>query len=99
MKKKCFVKIVTSLLIVLGQVDSTEFEESAESAENYNCLSSQIKQPKNYLSAYSDTLSRILSVNNHPNFIFRQFRAFGYGSIRKNEDAEFAESFRNFHLL
>ena len=33
---------------ILGQVDSTEFAESAESEENYNCLSSLIKEPKNY---------------------------------------------------
>ena len=32
----------------LGQVDSTEFAESAESAENHNFLSSLIKQPKSY---------------------------------------------------
>ena len=83
----------------LGQVDSTEFAELAESAKNYNYLSSLIKQPKNYLSTYSDTLSRNLSVKNHPNFIFHQFRVFGYGSICKNENAEFAESFTNFHLL
>ena len=31
-----------------GQVDSTEFAESAESAENHNFLSLLIKQPKNY---------------------------------------------------
>ena len=60
---------------------------------------SSMKQPKNYLSAYSDTLSRILSVKNQANFIFRQFRDFGYGPTRKSENAEFAESFRNFHLL
>ena len=86
-------------LIKVGQVDSTECAESAEFAKNYNYLSSYIKQPKNYLSVYSDTLSRILSIKNHPNFIFRQFRVFGYGSIRKNENAVSAESFRNFHSL
>ena len=32
----------------LGQVDSTEFAELAESAENHNFLSSLIKQPNNY---------------------------------------------------
>ena len=55
----------------LGQVDSTEFAKSAESAENYNYLSSSIKQPKNYLLTYSDTFSWILLIKNHPNFIFR----------------------------
>ena len=54
-----------------GQVDSKEFAESAESAENYNHLSSSIKQPKNYFSTYSDTFSWILSVKNHPNITFR----------------------------
>ena len=83
----------------IGQVDSTEFAESAESTKNYNYLSSSIKQPKNYLSTYSDTFSRILFVKIHPNFIFRQFRVFNYGPIRKNESVEFAESLRNFHLL
>ena len=48
----------------------------------------------NYFSTYSDTFSRILSVKNYPNFIFRQFHVFGYGTIPKNESAEFAESFR-----
>ena len=41
----------------MGQVNSTEF---AESAEIYSYLSSSMKYPKNYLSAYPDTLSRIL---------------------------------------
>ena len=45
----------------------------------------------NYFSTYSDTFSRILSVKNYPNFIFRQFHVFGYGTIPKNESAEFAE--------
>ena len=86
------VTTLPSLVAGGGQADSTEF---AESAENYNYLSSWIKHPKNYLSAYSDTLSRVLSVKNHPNFIFRRFRVFGDGSIYKNENTEFAESFRN----
>ena len=83
----------------VGQVDSTEFAELDESAENYNYLSSSIKQHKNYLTTYSDAFSWILSVKNDPNFIFREYRVFGYGPIPKNENAEFAESFRNFHLL
>ena len=68
--------------------------EFAESAENYNYVSSLIKQSKNYFSTYSDTSSGILSVKNHPNFIFCQFSVFGYGPKPKNENAEFAESFR-----
>ena len=48
----------------------------------------------NYFSTYSDTFSRILSIKNHPNFIFHQFSVFGYGSIPKIENLEFAESFR-----
>ena len=60
----------------MGQVDSTEFAKLAESVENYNYLSSSIKQPKNYLSTFSDTFSRILFIKNHSNFIFRQFGLF-----------------------
>ena len=56
-------------LIFLGQVDSTEFAESAESTGNYNYLTSLIEQSKNYLLTYSDAFSRILSVKNYPNFI------------------------------
>ena len=50
----------------------TEIAESAEYSENYNYLSSQIKQLKNYLSGYSDTLLQILSVKNQPSFFSRQ---------------------------
>ena len=78
----------------IGQVDSTEFAESVESVENYNYVSSLIKWPKNYFSAYSDTFLQILSVKNHPNFIFHQFCVFDYGPIPKNKNAGLAESFR-----
>ena len=37
---------------------------------------------------------KLASWPNHPNFIFRQFRVFGSGPIPKNENVEFAESFR-----
>ena len=53
-----------------GLVNYTEFSESTESAENYNCLSSLIKQPKNYSSTCSDAFSQILSVKNHSSFYF-----------------------------
>ena len=76
------------MLLISDQVNSTEFAESAESAENYNYHSSLIKQPKNYLSTYSDIFSWILSVKNHLNCIFRQFRVFCYGPIPKNENTE-----------
>ena len=82
-------------LIFLGQVDSTEFAESAESMGNYNYLTSLIKQSKNYLLTYSDVFSRILSVKNYPNFIPPlQFHVFGYGPIPKKEMLELAENFR-----
>ena len=42
--------------------------------------------------AMSDTFSGILSVKNHPNFIFRQFHVFGYAPIPKNQNVEFEES-------
>ena len=51
---------VVKVSLKMGQVNSTEFAEFAESAEIYNYLSSSMKYPKNYLSAYPDTLSRIL---------------------------------------
>ena len=40
--------ILHNLITCSGQVDSTEFAESVESAENHNFLSSLIQQPKNY---------------------------------------------------
>ena len=83
----------------LSQVDSTVFAESAESAENHNFLSSLIKQPKNYPETYPDTFSQILSAKNNSNFIFLQFRVFVCGPVPKNENAEFAEGFKKFHLL
>ena len=82
-----------------GQVDSTEFAESAESAENHNFLSSLIKQPKNYPWTYCDTFSQILPVKNNSSFIFLQCRVFVCGPVPKNENAEFAEGFKKFHLL
>ena len=80
----------------LGQVDSMEFAELAESAENHNFLSFLIKQPKNYPWTYSDTFSLILSVKNNFNSIFLQFRVFVCGPIPKHENAEFAEVFKKF---
>ena len=82
-----------------GQVDSTEFAESAESAENHNFLSSLIKQPKNYPWTYCDTFSQILPVKNNSSFISLQCRVFVCGPVPKNENAEFAEGFKKFHLL
>ena len=38
-------------------------------------------------------------LKNHSNFIFRQFLVFVYDPIPKNENVEFAESFRKSHLL
>ena len=83
----------------MGQVDSMEFSESAESAENHNFLSLLIKDSKNYPWTCSDTSSQILSVKNNSKFIFLQFRVFVCGPIPKNENAEFAEGFEKFHLL
>ena len=65
-----------------------EFEESAESAENCNLVSSSIKQLKNYPSTYSDTFSLILSVKNHPNLIFCQFCVFVYHPVPENENGK-----------
>ena len=79
--------------------DYMEFAESTESAENYNYLSLSIKRPTNCSSPYTDTFSWILSVKNHSNFIFGQFCIFVNGPIPKNENTEFEESFRKFHLL
>ena len=48
-KRKCyFTKNADECLLRRGQVDTTEFAESAESTENHNFLSSLIMQPKNY---------------------------------------------------
>ena len=82
-----------------SRVDSTEFAELAESAENHNFLSSLIKQPKNYSRTYSDTFSQILSVKNNSNSIFLQFCVFVCGPLSKNENAEFAEGFKKFIKL
>ena len=81
------------------QDNTREFTESVQSTNNYNCLSSSINQPKNYPSTYSDSFSQILSVKNHPNFIFCQFRIFVYGPTPKNKNVEFTESLRKFYLL
>ena len=89
----------TKIIFQIGQVDSTEFAELPESAENHNILSSLIKQPKNYPWTYSDTFSQILSVKNNSNFIFLQFRIFICGPIPKSENAESAESFIKLFLL
>ena len=83
---------------IKGQVDSTEFAESAESAENHNFISSLIKQPKEYPWTYSDTFSQILSVKNNSNSSFLQFRVFVCGPIPKNEKAEFAKGFKKFKI-
>ena len=45
---KVTAKMKKLLSEIKGQVDSTEFAESAESAENHNFISSLIKQPKEY---------------------------------------------------
>ena len=95
---KVTAKMKKLLSEIKGQVDSTEFAESAESAENHNFISSLIKQPKEYLSTYSDTFSQILSVKNNSNSSFLQFRVFVCGPIPKNEKAEFAKGFKKFKI-
>ena len=87
------------ITLELPSDDFQGIRRSAEFAENDNHLSSSIAQPKNYLSIYSDTFSRILSDKNYPNFTLHQFRVFGYGPIPKNEITEFSVSFRKCHLL
>lgn len=87
------------ITLELPSDDFQGIRRSAEFVESYNYLPSSITQPKNYLSIYSDTFSRILSDKNHPNFTLHQFRVFGYGPIPKNEITEFAVSLRKCHLL
>ena len=89
--------MVTAVSVInVGQVDSTEFAELAESAENHNFLPSLIKQPKYYPWTYSDTFSQILSMKNNSNSIFLRFRVFVCGPMPKNEKAELAEGFKKF---
>ena len=77
-----------------------EFVESTESTENYDYLSSSIKQLKNYLLANLNTFlaffqSKITSVLNSTNSTF-SFLALW---VLKHENAESTESFRKFDVL
>ena len=81
------------------RMTSKEFADRRNSWKVIITFLPHITQPKNYLSIYSDTFSRILSDKNHPNFTLHQFRVFGYGPIPKNEITEFAVSLRKCHLL
>ena len=75
---------------------NTRFEIHPSALVPKNCLSSSIKQSKNYPSTYYNTFLRCLSVKNHSNYIFCQFRFFAYGlylQVKTHNPRKVSESF------
>ena len=65
----------------------------------FHCFSRSIFYGVKILARLIPRNSRIVSVKNYSNFIFFQFRVFVYGPVPENDNAEFAESLKKFHLL